>query len=98
VPDALGGTLDAALVRVLNATIQSTSIVGGDRHYTVDDGTGSATVVIDVDLPEFATTDFSTWIPGARMTATGLLVPTGGGVWVLKPRGILQPPDVSVQP
>jgi len=106
VPDALGGTQDAALVRVLNATIQATSIIGGDRHYTVDDGTGSATVVIDVDLPDFPGFDFSTWTVGARMTATGLLVPTGGGVWVLKPRLLNPlvdppptiPPDVTVQP
>jgi hypothetical protein len=107
VPDALGGTQDAALVRVLNATIQSTSIIGGDRHYTVDDGTGSATVVIDVDLPvQNPPFDFSTWTVGARMTATGLLVPTGGGIWVLKPR-LLEPlidqpgplpADVTVQP
>jgi hypothetical protein len=97
VPDALAGTLDAGLVRILNATIQSSSIVGGDRHYNVDDGTGTATVVIDVDLTLFPGFDFSTWIPGARMTATGLLVPTGGGVWVLKPRSLL-PAEVSVQP
>ena len=77
-----GGALDAALVRVLNATIADTATVGGDFVLTVDDGSGATEVVLDQDIGFF----LAPLDPTAVIDATGLLVPTGSGSWQLKPR------------
>jgi hypothetical protein len=77
-----GGILDAALVRVLNATIADTATVAGDFVLTVDDGSGALEVVLDQDigfvLPPL--------VPTAVVDVTGVLVPAGSGTWRLKPR------------
>ena len=77
-----GGTLDAALVRVPNATISSTATVAGDFVLTVDDGSGALEVVLDVDVGFFLVP----LVPSVVIDVTGVLVPTGSGAWQLKPR------------
>ena len=77
-----GGTLDAALVRVPNATISSTATVAGDFVLTVDDGSGVLEVVLDVDIGFFLVP----LVPSVVIDVTGVLVPTGSGAWQLKPR------------
>ncbi|MEX0907489.1 MAG: hypothetical protein WD054_04085, partial [Gemmatimonadota bacterium] len=49
---------------------------------SADDGSGSVEVVLDDAIP-FAAAQFQV---GARLRATGVLVPTGTGAWQLKPR------------
>ena len=78
---AIGGSLDAALVRVLNVTIADTATVAGDYVLTVDDGSGSLSIVLDKE----AALPLTPYVPGVAIDATGLLVPSGG-VWQLKPR------------
>lgn len=79
-----GGRLDAALVRILNATISDTTTLGNDLVLTVDDGTGPSKVLLDGDI----SFNFTVVAPGATRTFTGVIVPDGGGGWVLKPRQI----------
>jgi len=77
-----GGRLDAALVAVTNATISDTATVAGDFRLRVSDGSGTLEVLLDED----AALDLAPFTPGVSIDATGLLVPTGAGVWQLKPR------------
>ncbi len=79
---AAEGALDAALVKVSNATISDTATVAGDFVLTVDDGSGVLVVVLDQDIG-FLLLPFE---PAVVIDATGLLVPTGSGAWQLKPR------------
>ena len=79
-----GGRLDAALVRILNATISDTATLGNDLVLTVDDGTGPSKVLLDGDI----SFNLTVVAPGATRTFTGVVVPDGGGGWVLKPRQI----------
>jgi hypothetical protein len=80
---AAGGTRDAQLVTVPNASISDTSTVLQNYQMTVTDGTGNLTVVIDratgIVVP-------STYLPGNVFNLVGILVPTGTGTWVLRPR------------
>jgi hypothetical protein len=77
------GRLDAALVKVVDGTIGSdTATVNGDFTFSVDDGSGSVTVVFDKD----ASLTRTGYVPGAVIDVTGLLVPDGAGAWRLKPR------------
>jgi hypothetical protein len=88
-----GGSLDAALVRVLNATVGTdTATVNGDYVFGVDDGSGPVTVVFDKHVVGLIRTGY---VPGAVIDATGLLVPDGTGTWQLKPRF---PSDVQIIP
>ena len=87
-----GARLDAALVRIQNATIISTASSGGDFLVRVNDGSGLLEVVIDSQLG-LANAQFQ---PGLRLNATGLLVPaTGGATWQLKPRS---QSDITITP
>lgn len=93
VPAADAGTLDAELVEVVVATVDTTDVVAGDLHLTVDDGSGPATVV----LYRGAGFDFADYPTGAVIDATGVLVPTDTGAptdWVLMPRG---PADIRIR-
>lgn len=81
--EADGGVLDAQLVKVIDATIGTTSTVGGDFVMTVDDGSGLLEVVLDKDI----TFNLTTLVVGTIVDVTGVLVPTGVGTWQLKPRG-----------
>lgn len=85
-----GGGLDAALVRVLDATIMAVDTLAGELEMMVDDGSGVLEVVLDRDI-DF---DFTPFVPSAMVTVTGVLVPTNPGMWVLKPRSA---GDVVVQ-
>lgn len=81
---AQGGSLDAALARVENATVQDTAMVLGNRELTVDDGSGILTVVLDRAAGPFRD---SLYVPGRALDVAGVLVPkAGGGSWRLKPR------------
>lgn len=86
---ALAGRFDADIVSVTNATITSTATVGGDFVMTVNDGTGLLQVVLDQDI----TFNTGVYVVGLSVDVTGLLVPTGGGTWQLKPRS-----DADISP
>ena len=73
---------DAALVEITGAVILDTATVGTDFHVGVDDGTGRVVMVLDGD-GSFQLLLFDL---GKTARATGVLVPTGSGTWVLKPR------------
>ena len=80
-----GGALDAALVRVTNATIDTTlTNQSGDFVMRVDDGTGEVEVIVDTDLG----LNLNNFVEGAVIEATGVLVPTDQQVprWGMKPR------------
>ena len=89
--NALAGTLDGALVQIVNAVILGGTVNGvGDLALSVNDGSGLLEVVIDRST-NISGTQF---IAGALLNATGLLVPSGtAGQWQLKPRS---PTDVTV--
>lgn len=83
------GRLDAALVRVINATVTDT-LTDLDSNYvaTVDDslpGSGPVVVVFDKEAMD-AGLNATTFVPGALIDITGLLVPNGAGAWRIKPR------------
>lgn len=80
---AEGGLLDASHARIRNVVVIDTTRVNGEYQATVDDGSGPLVVEIDSDF------FFNLFIfrPGTQITQlTGVLVPTGTGSWVLKPR------------
>ena len=81
---ASGGTWDAALVQVTAATIASDTLTSpnGDFSFSVDNGGGPLSVILDVDTGISTTTI----VPGNTITLVGLLLPTGMGTWLLKPR------------
>jgi hypothetical protein len=80
---AAEGGRDAELVRIVDGTIaDDTATVGSDYRFTVDDGSGPVLVVLDGDAGLTRTP----YVPGVVIDATGVLVPTGAGTWVLKPR------------
>ncbi len=82
------GALDAALVQIRNALVETVNPVAGGVVLGVNDGTGVVTVRID------GGTGIATNVlqVGARANLVGLLVPLGGGTWVLKPRS---PADIT---
>lgn len=82
---ASAGTLDAALVQVIDATVTDTATVAEGFELTTDDGSGPLGVLLDGDVPF---TDPTSFVPGTVIDATGVLVPVPGspGVWMLKPR------------
>lgn len=85
-----GGALDARLVAISAAVISDTATVTPDFRITADDGSGSVEVLLDPRV----TTATGAFGPGKTLTATGVLVPLGGGVWELRPRAVA---DISVQ-
>jgi hypothetical protein len=80
---AAGGTRDAQMVVVRNATISDTTRVLGDFRLTVSDGSGSLVVQLD-QVAGFLVP--GVYVPGNAFDLVGLLVPTGTGTWILKPR------------
>lgn len=81
--NANNGALDAALVQVTAAPIVgATPTATGDFLISVNDGSGLLEVLID------RSTGINTaaFIPGAQLTAVGVLVTAGTGKWQLKPR------------
>ena len=95
-----GGLIDAALVKIRDASIVDTATVTGplgrDLHMTVDDGSGE----LDLILGEFGGFDLSQVQPDSFLVreATGLLVAAQeaeGLVWRLHPRSST---DLAVDP
>jgi hypothetical protein len=80
---AAGGTRDAQLVVVPNAIVNDTATVLGNFQLTVSDGSGNLTVVLD-HAAGFVVP--GVYLPNATFNIAGVLVPTGTGTWVLKPR------------
>jgi hypothetical protein len=80
---AVGGTRDAQLVFVLNATVSDTATVVGAFKLTVSDGSGNLDVLLDQRIAFIVPGQY---IPTNRFNIVGLLVPTGTGAWTLKPR------------
>ncbi len=80
--------LDAALVRVVTATISDTTTRQFDFVVTADDGSGALEIVFDIDagltIPIITLPDSVT--QATVMDVTGVLVPDGSGAWLLKPR------------
>ena len=89
---AVTGLKDGELVHVLGATVSSLAPSGADEDLTIDDGSGPLIVRLDGNIN--FDTSVITPIPGAVVNVTGVLVPTGTGSWVLKPRGNA---DIAVQ-
>jgi len=80
---AAGGTRDAQLVVVPNATVSDTATVLGNFRLTVSDGSGNLIVVLD-RLAGF--TIPSVYLKTNTFDIIGLLAPTGTGTWLLEPR------------
>jgi hypothetical protein len=73
---------DAALVRVVNATILDSTTIGGVFRVGVNDGSGRVELLLDpLGFPD--RTDF---VIGAQIDATGILKPVATGGWQLWPR------------
>ncbi len=87
---ASGGSLDAGLVRVLNAAITDTATVQGNRRLMVNDNSGLLEVRLDT-LVGFRALAIIGDTVGARIDVLGVLIPIGPGAWRLKPRA---PSDV----
>lgn len=85
------GSLDAALVRLVDVPVTDTATVLGNMQLSVDDGSGQAIVILDrtADIGFQQPLPPGLFIPGARFDITGVLVPTGAGTWRLKPRSAL---------
>lgn len=81
---ANAGALDAGLVQVVAAAITDTVSTLPDFKVVVNDASGPLTVMLDANI-QFPRTSF---IPGRRLTARGVLVPDGNGGWSLKPRDL----------
>ena len=90
---AQSGTLDAALVRVDDATI--TQVTGSESEgfvVRVNDGSG----ILDVQIPSYLSPDGALLEPGNRVSrVVGLLRPNGSGAWDLYLRAFA---DLSVEP
>jgi hypothetical protein len=83
--NASAGRLDAALVQVDSAMIVDTLTVSGGFLLTTNDGSGALGVLLE-QAAGFIGPALAPYTPGARIQATGVLVPTGTGAWQLKPR------------
>lgn len=85
------GSLDAALVRLMDVPVTDTATVLGNMQLTVDDGSGAAIVILDraADIGFQQPLPPGLFIPGNRFDIAGVLVPTGVGTWRLKPRSAL---------
>jgi len=81
---AKGGVIDAQLVQVLNATVSDTATVIGGYQLTVSDGSGNLVVLLDQRIGFFPLP--GQYVPNNTFNIVGVLVPTGTGTWMLKPR------------
>jgi hypothetical protein len=79
---AQNGALDAALVNLTSITISDSMTTAPDFRVVASDGSGALTIVLDSNIP-FNRLAFA---PGRIMNILGVLVPSGTGNWVLKPR------------
>lgn len=81
--NAQNGGLDADLILVSSVTISDSMTVAPHFRFVASDGSGAVTVEIDVNLG-IATAALR---PGRILNVRGVLVPSGQGSWILKPRG-----------
>lgn len=84
---ASAGTRDAALVRVLDATIVDTATVAGNLRVTVNDGSGALVIWLDRTADGAFRPPYPAALTqaGQRVDAIGVLAPMGAG-WALRPR------------
>lgn len=90
IPTAEDGQRPAALVEAVGATVDTTEVVGGDLHVTIDDGSGPALMV----LYRQGGFVYDQYVAGTVLDAAGLLRPDAAGTWVLQPRS---PADVVIR-
>lgn len=85
------GSLDAALVQIVDAEILDTATVLGNFQMTMDDGSGAVVVVLDraADAGFNAPLPLGLYVVANRFDLVGILVPTGTGAWRVKPRSAL---------
>lgn len=79
---AQNGALDAALVNLTSITITDSMTTAPNFQVVASDGSGALTIVLDTNIP-FNRLAFA---PGRIINILGVLVPSGAGSWVLKPR------------
>lgn len=80
--NAQGTLKDAALVRVVNATILDSTTIGGVFRVGVNDGSGR----VELQLDPLSFPDRTDFVIGALIDATGILKPVATGGWQLWPR------------
>lgn len=87
---AVGGMHDANLVVVSDALITDTESVGQRFVMTIEDPSGQ----VDVSIP--VTSALPTYVSGANLSVTGVLVPLSGGIqrWQIRPRS---PADIEIR-
>lgn len=85
------GARDAQLVRIVNAAVIDTATVAGNLQMTMNDGSGSVIVILDraADVGFRAPLPPGLYVAPNRFDLSGVLVPTGTGVWRVKPRSSL---------
>lgn len=81
---AQNGALDAAFVNLTSVVISDTATVAPDFRVVASDGSGAITILLDSNIG-FARTSFR---PDRSMNIRGVLVPSGLGSWILKPRAV----------
>lgn len=79
---AQNGVLDAAFINLTSVTVSDTSTVAPDFRVVASDGSGAITIILDANI-SFNRTAFR---PDRVMNIRGVLVPSGQGSWILKPR------------
>lgn len=79
---AENGALDAAFINLTSVTISDTSTVAPDFRVVASDGSGAITIILDANI-SFNRPAFR---PDRVMNIRGVLVPSGQGGWILKPR------------
>jgi hypothetical protein len=84
------GTLDAALVRLVDVAVVDTATVLGSLRVRLNDGSGVVTMLLDRSadaafLPPYAV---GAWNAGRRYDVVGVLVPSAPGIWTLRPRSV----------
>ncbi len=85
------GVRDAQLIRLVNALVSDTSTVAGNLQMTMSDGSGAVVIILDRAADAGFRTPFPTGLyqAGVRFDLVGVLVPTGGAAWRVKPRSAL---------
>lgn len=85
------GVRDASLVRLVNVLVTDTATVSGSMQLTVTDGSAPVVVVLDrlADAGFRAPLPAGLYVPTRRFDLVGVLTPTGGGAWRVKPRSAL---------
>jgi len=81
---AVGGTLDAALVQLPEATIVDTASTPQGFDITIASASDTARVRIDSKL----NINSLAFAPGRLLTTRGILIPNGDGTWLVRPRPV----------